>query len=134
MWEMAYAATNKLRVILCCTGEELRGDFSVAAALARADRQFIALVTKGRSFTWRRGEGLVNTVQNTFPLFEQVAQVRDLIRSMVAVSNELPVDYKGFKSFPLERELIMDAYAIEFSLATDLPLISSTPNDPTLIS
>jgi hypothetical protein len=132
MWEMAYNATNKLRLILCCIGEAVRGDFSVAAALARVDREFVCMCTRGRSFDFRRN-ALSVTVQNTRPMFRVVAEVRDIIRSMLSISQELPVDYKGFKSFPLEKDWIADAYMIEFSLATDLPLITSEPPDLTAI-
>lgn len=132
MWEMCYNASNKLRVILCCIGEDLRGEFPEAAAMGRVDRQFVALCTRGRSFDFRRN-ALSVTVQNTLPMFEVVSQVRDIIRSMLAVSQELPVDYRGFKSFPLEKDWIADAYMIEFSCATDLPVISSEPPDLTAI-
>lgn len=132
MWEMAYAASSKLRIILCCVGEELRGDFSVAAALHRADRQFVCLVTRGRSFTTDRGMGLTQIVQDNPPLFTLVEKVRDTIRAMIGISVELPVDYKGFRSFPLEDGLIMDAYQIEFSTAVDLPALVTTPPDPAI--
>ncbi len=132
LWEMAYAASSKLRVIVCCTGEDIRGDFSIAAALHRVDRQFVVLVTRGRSFTTDRGMGLTQTVQDNPPLYDLVTRVRDTIRAMVGISVELPVDYKGFKSFPLEDGLVMDAYQIEFSTAVDIPDIVGTPPDPAI--
>jgi len=132
MWEMAYAASSKLRVIVVCLGEDIRGPFSEAAALHRVDRQFGVLVTRGRSFTTDRGLGLVSNVQTAPPLFDMVATVRDLIRAMLNISVEFPVDYKGFNSFPLSEKMIMDAYLINFSCAVDLGAIVSTPDNPVL--
>lgn len=132
MWEMAFAASSKLRVIVCCTGEEIRGDFAVAAALHRVDRQFSVLVTRGRSLTSDRGQGLVETIQNSPPLFQMVSQARDVIRSMLNISAERPVDYKGFRSFPMESGLVMDAYEITFSTAVDLAPITDTPDNPAI--
>lgn len=132
MWEMAYNATSKLRVIICCVGEDIRGPFSEAAILHRVDRQFVALVTRGRTFTADRGQGLVSGSMNAPPLFDMVATVRDIIRAMDNISVEAPVDYKGFKSFPLENNMIVDAYMIEFSCAVDLGAIVATPDIPVL--
>jgi hypothetical protein len=128
MWEIGYNAQNKLRVVIVCTGEEARGEFSLAAATHRVDRQFGVLVTRGRTFTMDRGQGLTQTVGNAPPLFSLVAQVRDLIRAMLNISVEFPVDYKSFKSFPQSQQII-DAYFIEFSCATDLSLIEAVPDD-----
>ena len=129
MWEQAYNASNKLRVILCCTGEEIRGDFTIAAYCHRVDRQFVALVTRGRSFTPDRGAGLTETIQNAAPLFDMVEVVRDKIRSMLDNSEELPVDYKGFHSVPPETGLVIDAYQINFSLVADLPNLEAVADN-----
>lgn len=133
MWGFAFDASNKIKAVLCCVGEDVRGDFAEAAAMGRVDRHFQCLVSRGRSFTPQRGTGLVKYVQNAPPLFGLVREVRDIIRSQLGISLELPVDYRGFKSLPLEDNLIMDAYIIEFSLVSDLGDVASMPQDTSAI-
>ena len=129
MWRWAYNNTQTLRAIICCTGEDIRGPFSIAAATHRVDRQFTLLVSRGRQFTVDTSVSLTQTYGNAQPLFQIVEEARDLIRSMLDISAELPVDYKGFHHVSLEGNML-DAYGIEFSVAADLPGLASTPQNP----
>ena len=132
LWEMAYAASSKLRVLILYSGEEIRGPFSTAAATHRVDRNFVVLVTRGRGFNADRGTSLTDTVGNDPPLFSLLEEGREIIRGMVNISVELPVDYKMIRPHSMG-EVIMDAYSIEFSCATDLPEIVAVPSDQTAI-
>lgn len=128
LWKLAWSASDKVKAIICYMGEDIRGDFSVAAALGRVDRQWTVVITRGRGFNANRGDSLTETMQNAAPLYELVDQARDLIRVMINASNELPVDFKTIRTMQTG-DVIMDAYMIEFSLATDLNPIVQQPSD-----
>lgn len=121
MWEQAYAASDKLRIIICYMGEDLRGPFGTAAATQRVDRHFTVLITRGRGFNAIRGAPLTTQTGNVEPLFALVEEARDGIRTMRNLTDDadLPVDYRGVKTFSMG-EVAMDCYQIEFSVAADL--------------
>lgn len=129
MWEMAYAASDKLRVIICFMGEEARGDNKYAARTHRVDRRFNVVVTRGRGFNADRGESLTVAIGNARPLFDLFEECRDLVRAIVNISAELPVDYTGAREFQMG-EIIMDAYVIDFLTAVDLPYFADQPDNP----
>lgn len=129
MWKMAYATSQIPRIIICYNGESLRGDFSVAAAMGRVDRHWKVAITRGRGFNANRGDSLNTMAQNAQPMWAFVDQMRDVIRSIMGISVELPVDYTGITPMNLG-ELILDGYMVEFSTATDLPAILANPDDP----
>jgi len=128
LWRMAYIASDKVRALICYTGEDARGPFSLAAATFRVDRQFTVLITRGRGFNAQRSEGLTDVSQNAVPLYELVDDARNIIRTMISASVELPVDFKAIRTLQIEN-VITDAYMIEFSLAADLPRVVSQPPD-----
>ena len=132
MWEMAFAASTKLRVIICYMGEENRAEFPTGAILRRVDRQFTVLITRGRGFSYPRGNTLTDTTGNALPMFVLVEEGRDLIRSILNLSGEQPLDFKAVRPHAMG-ELIMDAYSIEFSAAVDLPLITDQPQNTVAI-
>jgi hypothetical protein len=129
MWETAYKASDKPRILICFAGEQVREAFRIAAYLARVDRQWQVAVTRGRGFNQNRGSSLVDTIQNAEPFYDSVETVRDMIRSITNVSVEDPLDYKGIR--PMQSgNLVIDGYIIEFSTASDLSRPQSTVNQP----
>ena len=130
MWEQAYQASEKPRIFICYNGEHVRGEFALAAYLARVDRQWQVAVTRGRGFSLPRGLNLVNQVQNSESFYDSVEAIREIIRMSLNTSVELPVDFKGIRPMA-SGNLIIDGYIIEFSTAADLPRVAETPNDPT---
>lgn len=128
MWMQAWVKSDTPRLLICYVGEDIRGPFSIAAATHRVDRTFNVMITRGRGFNPARGDSLVQTVGDAEPLFKLVEEVRELIRTMGGISEENPVDFKNVRSFPLG-EVIIDAYVIEFSVATDLPALADVPDN-----
>ena len=57
LWMQASMANDRPRILICYNGEQSRGEFSVAAANHRVDRQWIVAVTRGRGWSasgkWR---------------------------------------------------------------------------------
>lgn len=132
LWDMAFASSNQLRVLIAYMGEENRAEFPTGAILRRVDRQFTVLITRGRGFSYPRGNTLTDTVGNAIPMFQLVEEGRDLIRSILNLSEERPLDFKAVRPHQMG-ELIMDAYSIEFSAAVDLPLITDQPQNTVAI-
>jgi len=52
-----------------------------------------------------------------------------LIRFQIGISAESPIDFKSIRTMTFGTNPI-DGYMIEFSVATDLPAIAGTPDNP----
>ena len=112
-----------------CNGDSSRGSFEHANAWHRVDRQWIVAVTQGRGFTANRGDTLTSPVGNAGQFYDIVEGVRDQIRSILNISEELPtIDYKSTKPMQFGN-LVVDGYQIEFSTANDIPMILTQPDD-----
>lgn len=131
LWQMAQANSKSPRAILCYNGEDIRGDFTVAAILGRVDRHWLLAVTRGRGFAAERGDALTETVGNNKPLYDLVDEARNLIRAMTLDPNvtERPVDFKAIRPMVFG-DAIMDGYQIEFSIGTSLDQIAEVPASP----
>ena len=125
MWTTVSMANDRPRIIIVYNGETIRGEFAAAAFNCRVDRQWIVAVTRGRGWNINRGDSLYKTAGNADPLYTVVETVRDLIRSMLGISEELPLDYKRISPMTSANENL-DSYAIEFSTANDVPAIRWT--------
>ena len=131
LWAQASMADDRPRILVCYNGENLRGDFSVASFNHRVDRQWIVAVTRGRGWSANRGDSLYKTVGNADPFYDVVEEVRELIRTMIGISEEFPLDYKRISPMSSGNKAL-DSYAIEFSTANDVPaIVFNNPNSPT---
>lgn len=131
MWKQLFDSSQYPKLLIMYNGEQVRGEFGIAAPLARVDRRFMVVVSRGRSMNINPGDALTETNQNSPPLFEQVEEVRDICRAMIFDPdwNENPVDYLGVTPFPTENSgRLIDAYQIEFSIGSQLHLIVSQPD------
>ena len=126
MWETASKQSQAPRILIAYAGEEIRGDFAVAAALHRVDRQWQIAVTRGRGFTIQRGDTLILPNQNAEPFYDSVEYVRDICRCLTGISEEVPVDFKSVEAMQMG-DLIIDGYLIKFSTANDLPNAQPEP-------
>lgn len=135
MWETAYETSLVPRCIITYAGEDIRGDFSIAAATSRVDRHFIVLVTRGTGFPADRGRTMSEQTGNNRPFTDMLEEARDLIRSLQFDSSVTeaqptdPVDFKGIKPVTIDGYPIY-AYTIEFSIGTQLATIYY--NEPTV--
>lgn len=127
MWYVAGQQSQVPRLILCYAGEQARGDFSLAARLNRVDRQWKLAVTRGRVLTQDRGMDFVASNQNAVPFYDLVDGARDIVRAMVGVSVESPVDFKEITPMTIVPDVLINAYLISFSIAVDLPALTDTP-------
>jgi hypothetical protein len=127
MWETASKYSQVPRLLIAYAGEEIRGDFPVAAALHRVDRQWQVAITRGRGFMVQRGDTLILTNQNAEPFYDSVEYVRDICRCLVGISQETPVDYKSLEYMQSHNGEMIDGYLLSFSTANDIPNVQPEP-------
>jgi len=131
LWEQSSMANDRPRILICWNGENRRGDFSVASVNHRVDRKFIVAVTRGKGWGSERGASVYKTVGDADPFADVVSEVRDLIRCMVGISGEFPIDYVGTSPMTSGNKSL-DSYGIEFTTANDNPeILMTNPNAPT---
>lgn len=124
-WEQAGNNNDLPRILIVYNGESARGEFRTRSALDRVDRSWQVGVFRGRGFSAQRGRSLTNTVVNAMPFYDVVEQIRDLIRSILDISEEFPVEFISIRPMaPNPPTMIMDAYVIEFVTANDIPKIT----------
>lgn len=129
LWETVYdvSSSQEPRVLVCFNGETSRGAFAVANTQHRVDRSWIIVILRGKGFTAATTEakGFGNTDGVTEPFLKSIETLRDMIRVILNVSEEFPLDYKGMKPLPgvaptNSGNAFIDGYSLEFSSANDL--------------
>ena len=129
-WNFCQSNENAPKFIAVYNGEQIRGDFSVAARNHRVDMQFSLVISRNRALTPDRAMSLSQDTGNARPLWSIVSEARDLIRGLVSQEFvEWPVDYKGINQWDVGPAWIVDAYVINFSIPADLPWFSDTPTE-----
>ncbi len=121
-WVQSGTNNDQPRILIVYTGETARGSFEKRSALDRVDRTWNVGVFRGRGFSAQRGDSLTKNVVNAIPFYDVVEQIRDMLRSILNISEEFPVEFLNIK--PLSQGTqIVDAYVIEFVTANDIPNI-----------
>lgn len=128
LWNQSSQNSQFPTIYVMYNGESSRGSFGDIAPWHRVDRQWIVRVKRGRGYFSQRGDSLANSSGTETPFVAIVEQVRDKLRCMLGISEELPtIDYKSIKPVRLG-DLVMDCFDIEFSTANDVPAIGTTPS------
>jgi len=126
LWEEILSASDEPRVLVCCTGETPRGSFAEQDLWHRVDRQWTIAVVRGHGFRnlMHDEQGApVNTVET---LCQSIEAVRDCVRSLRGLSQEWPINYKGWKNLPAVGRpgtvnVFVAGATLEFSTANDIP-------------
>lgn len=116
------------RVVVMFDAEEKRGEYEENG---RVDRRFIVVVSRGRGFKLDPGDALLEGVAGGRPLYDLVEYARENIRTLVfdrETTEGIP-NYLATRRLQLE-ELNVDAYQIEFSIGTQLPLHNTEAEVP----
>lgn len=137
LWEEIFLDAEKPRILICFTGETSRGGFNVANTLHRVDRQWMVAVIKGHGFDnlMSVGQGQEDTPDSIDPFYKDVQSVRDLLRVMLNITEEPPIDYRGMDALPSvapygqNANVFLDGYGIKFSTANDIPAITTINPD-----
>ncbi len=139
LWEELFVHDETPKLLICYTGETCRGDLGSQRFLARVDREWIVVVIRGHGWsnvmadTESPNIGSPNP-QDVEPFYDIVEQIRDMIRSMPEITEELPVTFKNieplFNVSPLgiSANVFLDAYAIRFATANDIPMFRVDEN------
>jgi len=121
LWNLLSTKPGAPRGILLFDSEEKRGDIEEAG---RVDRKFLLVISRGRGFTADRADALTKGSAGGKPLFDLVEEAREIVRSIEVESpeeiDEVVTNHLRTARFD-SGDLIVDAYQIEFSLATQLP-------------
>lgn len=124
LWEEIRKMNDKPRCLVVFNGEVARGGFQQANTLHRVDRSWLVVVVRGHGFA-----NLMADVEgDTEPFYDSIEAIRELLRTLVEISEEFPIDYKSTKPSPgvgpsEAANVFLDAYALEFSTANDIPAI-----------
>lgn len=126
LWEEILSASDEPRVLVCCTGETPRGSFAEQDLWCRVDRQWTIAVVRGHGFRNLMPDEKGSPVGAVETLCTSVETVRDVVRAMVGLSQEFPVNYKGWKNLPAVGRpgtvnVFVAGATLEFSTANDIP-------------
>jgi hypothetical protein len=130
LWEEVLRAVDEPRILVVCTGETPRGSFAEQDLWHRVDRQWTVAVVRGHGFR----NLMVQSEDGDPPkaietLAKSIETVRDLVRTMLGISEEFPVNYRGWKNLPAvarpgTANVFVAGATIEFSTANDLAEIT----------
>jgi hypothetical protein len=127
LWEeLVDPNIEKPRVLIIYNGESSRGGFNQANTLHRVDRQWMVVVVQSHGFKNMMTEGVE-------PFYDSLETIRELLRGILNISEEFPIDYKSIKPLPGVAQtntanVFLDAFSIEFSTANDIPALDSDLN------
>lgn len=124
LWQELLTFEDAPRLLVTFINQIPRGDDQLSGPTHRVDRYWQVTIVRGHGFKNVIAEPLAN--QDAF--LAAVDQVEGAIRTLLNVSGEFPVEYRGTRPVPQladtkQQNIFLDAYAIEFSTAQDLPLI-----------
>jgi len=129
LWNQSSQDSQKPMWYVCYAGETpWSSDSNISALTHRVSRSWIVRVKQGRGFASNRGDTLSNPVGNAGLFYNVVEHTRDLLRSMLGVSQDAGIDYEGIKPVRLGDQVI-DCYDISFSVKADMPNILPQPDD-----
>jgi len=126
LWEEVTVVKDKPRILICCTGEESRGDSGIRGHWQRVDRQWQVVLIRGHGFKNLNAEGKGNAE----PFSDSWEAVRDEVRKILNIGEEWPpVEYLGGEPIPnlapnKEANVYLSAQALKFSTANDIPRLT----------
>ena len=135
VWEYILTATDEPTVLVCCTGETPRGSFAEQDQLCRVDRQWTVVLIRGHGFTSLL-PGPNGTAPGVENMLTSITALRDTVRVITSVSEEIPINYKGWHPLPaVARPGTVNVFVagaqMEFSTANDIPVVSEDdPGNP----
>lgn len=130
LWEEAVNAMNaKPRLLVCFNGETVRGG-KESNWLHRVDRTWVCAVIRGHGGFTRKN--LETGIGETIPFYEVLEFVRDRIRVILSISEEMPIEYRAMRptpgfAVPGATNVFIDGFVIEFATANDIPNIVEQP-------
>lgn len=134
LWEEVISTDDTPRVLICCTGEQLRGPFEEQDLTCRVDRHWTIVLLRGHGL--RNLEPGADGGPATFETLNQSIEfLRDTVRAVNGFSAEHPVNYQGWSAIPATHRAGMTSYTsgrmnifiagavLEFRSANDIPRV-----------
>lgn len=100
VWEYVLSAQDEPTVLICCTGETPRGSFAEQDLWHRVDRQWTFVVIRGHGFRNLMPDDKGAVPNGKEALTTSIEVLRDTVRAMTGMSEEFPINYRGWKSLP----------------------------------
>ena len=128
LWEYILTAQDEPTVLVCCTGETPRGSFAEQDLWRFVDRQWTIVILRGHGFEnleWTE----MGQPSRKESLNASIEALRETIRAMIGLSEEFPVNYKGWSNLPaVARPGMANVFTagamLTFSTANNIPEIS----------
>lgn len=99
LWEDLLSASNEPRIVVVCTGETPRGSFAEQDMWATVDRQWSVAIVRGHGFR-NLEPGEEGDPPGVETLNSGIEAVREFVREVNTVSEEFPINYKGWEPLP----------------------------------
>ena len=113
---------GSLRAVILFDAETKRGEFESSGGV---DRKFLVVISRGVGFKLDPADNLVEGSAGGRPLYDLIEEGRETVRALRFTGDgqiEPEPDYKGTNRTQFEGLLATDAYQIEFTLGTQLPI------------
>ena len=135
LWEEIYghAVDGNPKVLVCFNREKSRGSEQLRNNLHRVDRNWLVVVMRGHGFENKMAK---TTMGQTDDFYSHCEELRDRLRIIISITEEVPIDYVGMGplpgvAVPGMANVFLDAIQIEFNTANDIQEVVMT--DPTLV-
>jgi hypothetical protein len=99
LWEYILSAYDEPTVLVCCTGEQPRGSFAEQDLWHWVDRQWTVVLLRGHGFTSLEWTEKGQPARKE-PLNVSIEALRETVRAMVGLSEEFPINFKGWSNLP----------------------------------
>jgi len=128
LWEELSTTVDKPRILVCFTGEESRGEVGIRGHWQRVDRQWQIVVIRGHGFK----NNVAEAAGNADAFYTNLEQIREVVRTILNISEEFPVEYIGMEPLPnlgpnQSANVFLDATSMRFTTANDLPRVTNQP-------
>ena len=127
LWQVVADQTvqSTPKLVLCYDGETTRGTFATQDDLHRVDRKWIVVVMRGNGWANPLIEAGAEQGQVIEPFYDTVEAIRDLLRCLLTISDEVFPNYTGISSLPglgpsQTANAFLAGYKISFTTANDI--------------
>lgn len=132
LWEEVYNRnSDEPTVLICWNGETARGEYEGGSrvGLHRVDRSWTIVILRGHGFQNLMPNPDANPEIREEDFYDSVEALRDTVRLLVGVSEELPVNYRsttamsGIPGMGSNANVFIDGFQISIQTANDVPSI-----------
>lgn len=127
IWDMAWKSSQNLVIYVTWTGDRPWGPMSLAGVTHRVTREWLVGVKRGRGYESIRGDTFCRNTSMP-PFVDMVDVIRNYIRGMVGISEDLGTDNVVIKKWSQGNQ-VMSGRLITFTTQNDLQATLLQPDD-----